>query len=235
MTTVLAIIRSIGRKDEKMVDNKYNERAIQAIVNADADEVESILEEAKAEGITAVELLKDGFGKGMEELGEAFSEGTIFLPELIMSSEVMKIVTERVEEEVASGSDLSERKGTIVIGTVKDDVHDIGKSICVSMLKASGFDVFDLGKQVPLQEFVDKAIEVNADIIGSSALLTTTIEHQKTIEDLLKEAGMKGKVKTMVGGAPVTQMWADQIGADGYSIDAMTACKKAEELIAEKE
>lgn len=144
MTTVLAIIRSIGRKDEKMVDNKYNERAIQAIVNADADEVESILEEAKAEGITAVELLKDGFGKGMEELGEAFSEGTIFLPELIMSSEVMKIVTERVEEEVASGSDLSERKGTIVIGTVKDDVHDIGKSICVSMLKASGFDVFDV-------------------------------------------------------------------------------------------
>ena len=235
MTTVLAIIRSIGRKDEKMVDNKYNERAIQAIVNADADEVESILEEAKAEGITAVELLKDGFGKGMEELGEAFSEGTIFLPELIMSSEVMKIVTERVEEEVASGSDLSERKGTIVIGTVKDDVHDIGKSICVSMLKASGFDVFDLGKQVPLQEFVDKAIEVNADIIGSSALLTTTMEHQKTIEDLLKEAGMKGKVKTMGGGAPVTQMWADQIGADGYSIDAMTACKKAEELIAEKE
>lgn len=235
MTTVLAIIRSIGRKDEKMVDNKYNERAIQAIVNADADEVESILEEAKVEGITAVELLKDGFGKGMEELGEAFSEGTIFLPELIMSSEVMKIVTERVEEEVASGSDLSERKGTIVIGTVKDDVHDIGKSICVSMLKASGFDVFDLGKQVPLQEFVDKAIEVNADIIGSSALLTTTMEHQKTIEDLLKEAGMKGKVKTMVGGAPVTQMWADQIGADGYSIDAMTACKKAEELIAEKE
>ncbi len=112
-----------------------------------------------------------------------------------MSSEVMKIVTERVEEEVASGSDLSERKGTIVIGTVKDDVHDIGKSICVSMLKASGFDVFDLGKQVPLQEFVDKAIEVNADIIGSSALLTTTMEHQKTIEDLLKEAGMKGKVK----------------------------------------
>ena len=218
-----------------MVDNKYNERAIQAIVNADADEVESILEEAKAEGITAVELLKDGFGKGMEELGEAFSEGTIFLPELIMSSEVMKIVTERVEEEVASGSDLSERKGTIVIGTVKDDVHDIGKSICVSMLKASGFDVFDLGKQVPLQEFVDKAIEVNADIIGSRALLTTTMEHQKTIEDLLKEAGMKGKVKTMVGGAPVTQMWADQIGADGYSIDAMTACKKAEELIAEKE
>ena len=78
------------------------------------------------------------------------------------------------------------------------------------MLKASGFDVFDLGKQVPLQEFVDKAIEVNADIIGSSALLTTTMEHQKTIEDLLKEAGMKGKVKTMVGGAPVTQMWADQ-------------------------
>ena len=99
------------------------------------------------------------------------------------------------------------------------------------MLKAAGFDVYDLGKQVELQDFIDKAIEVEADIIGSSALLTTTMEHQRTIEELVKEAGLKGKVKTMVGGAPVSQMWADQIGADGFSTDAMSCCKKAEELL----
>lgn len=215
-----------------MSENKYNELAVKAIVEADKDAVTKILDDAKADGISAVELLKDGFGRGMEELGNAFAAGEVFLPELIMSSEAMKIVTARVDEEVAAGGQASEKKGTIVIGTVKDDVHDIGKSICVSMLKASGFEVYDIGKQVPLQDFVNKAIEVDADIVGSSALLTTTMEYQKTIEELLKEAGLKGKVKTMVGGAPVSQMWADQIGADGFSIDAMSCCKKAEELIA---
>lgn len=217
---------------KKMADNKYYELAAQAIKEADNDAVEKILDEAKAEGISAVELLKDGFGKGMEDLGDAFAEGEVFLPELLMASQAMKIVTDRVEEEVASGNEAVERKGTVIIGTVKDDVHDIGKAICASMLKAAGFDVYDLGKQVPLQDFIDKAIEVKADIIGSSALLTTTMEHQKTIEDLVKEAGLKGKVKTMVGGAPVSQAWADQIGADGFSSDAMSCCKKAEELIA---
>lgn len=214
-----------------MADNKYNILAAQAIRDADEDAVERILNEAKAEGISAVELLKDGFGKGMEELGDAFAEGEVFLPELLMASQAMKVVTDRVEEEVSAGQAV-DRKGTVVIGTVQDDVHDIGKAICASMLKASGFDVYDLGKQVPLQEFIDKAIEVNADIIGSSALLTTTMAHQKTIEELLKEAGLKGKVKTMIGGAPVSQNWADQIGADGFSTDAMSCCKKAEELIA---
>lgn len=211
---------------------EFNELAIQAIMDADEDAAEEILNDAKEEGITAVELLKDGFGKGMEELGEAFAEGEVFLPELLMASQVMKIVTDRVEEEVAEGGQVTERKGTVVIGTVLDDVHDIGKAICVSMLKASGFDVYDLGKQVPLQNFIDKAVEVNADIIGSSALLTTTMEHQRTLEELIKEAGLKGKLKTMVGGAPVSQSWADQIGADGYSCDAMSCCQKAEELIA---
>lgn len=212
-------------------NNKYNELAVQAILDADEDAVREILDDAKAEGITAVDLLKDGFSKGMEELGEAFGAGDAFLPDLIMAAQVMKIVTDRVEEEMEAGG-TTEKKGTVVIGTVLDDVHDIGKAICTSMLKAAGFEVYDLGKQVPLQDFIDKAVEVNADIIGSSALLTTTMEHQKTIEELLKEAGLKGKIKTMVGGAPVSQSWADQIGADGYSSDAISCCQKAEELIA---
>lgn len=212
--------------------NKYNELAVQAIMDADEDAAEEILDNAKAEGITAVDLLKDGFGKGMEKLGEAFAEGEAFLPDLLMASQVMKIVTDRVEEEMEENGGVAEHKGTIVLGTVKDDVHDIGKAICTSMLKAAGFEVYDLGKQVPLQDFIDKAVEVNADIIGSSALLTTTMEHQRTIEELLKEAGLKGKIKTMIGGAPVSQSWADQIGADGYSSDAMSCCQLAEKLVA---
>lgn len=211
--------------------SKYNELAIEAIIDADEDAVEEILNDAKEEGISAVELLKDGFSRGMEQLGEMFAEGEAFLPELIMAAEAMKIVTERVEEELAENGDGVEKKGTVVIGTVKDDVHDIGKSICVSMLKASGFEVIDIGKDVAPADFVAKAKEVNADIIGSSALLTTTMENQREIENLLEEAGLKGKVITMVGGAPVSQQWADKIGADGYSQDAMSCVKKAGELL----
>lgn len=213
-----------------MSKEELNARAIDAIKEGDEDEVLSVLEDAKAEGITAVELLKDGFGKAMEELGEEFAEGEVFLPELIVAAEAMKIVTDRVDEEMAASGG-GEKKGTVVIGTVKDDVHDIGKTICASMLKSTGFDVIDLGKQVELQDFIDAAKENNADIIGSSALLTTTMEHQRTIEKLLAEEGLKGKIKTMVGGAPVSQGWADQIGADGYSNDAMTCCHKATELV----
>ncbi|MDD6311168.1 MAG: cobalamin-dependent protein [Firmicutes bacterium] len=212
---------------------KYNELAIEAILDADEDAAIEILDNAKAEGITAVDLLKDGFGKGMEILGDDFAEGEAFLPDLLMASEVMKIVTDRVEEEANAGNGNIEKKGTVVIGTVKDDAHDIGKTICASMLKASGFDVCDLGKQVELQDFIDKAVELDADIIGSSALLTTTMEHQETIEKMLTEAGYKGKIKTMVGGAPVSQEWADKIGADGYSSDAISCCRLAEKLIAE--
>ena len=214
-----------------MSKEKLNAMAIDAIKEGDEDMVREVLDKAKEEGITAVELLKEGFGKGMEELGDEFAEGEIFLPELIMAAEAMKIVTDRVDEEMADGA-AAEKKGKIVIGTVKDDVHDIGKSICASMLKSSGFEVYDLGKQVELEDFIAKAKEVDADIIGTSALLTTTMEHQKTIEKLLQEEGLKGKVKTMVGGAPVSQGWADQIGADGYSNDAVTCCQKAAELAA---
>lgn len=207
------------------------EKAITAILEADEDLVKDILTEADGEGVSTIELLKDGFGKGMEILGEQFANGEIFLPELIMAAQAMSIVTDKLEEEAAAGGDAVEKKGTIVMGTVLDDVHDIGKTICVAMLRASGFEVHDIGKQAPLELFIEKAKEVDADIIGSSALLTSTMEHQKVIEELLVEAGLKGKIKTMVGGAPVSQVWADRIGADGYSIDATECCKIAEELM----
>ncbi|MGN1389320.1 MAG: corrinoid protein [Bulleidia sp.] len=208
------------------------QKCFNAIVEADEDMATEAIEEGKDEGLTAVEMLQEGFSKGMNELGDQFGRGEIFLPELIFATEVMKIATDAVDEELEGQGQDAEKAGVVVIGTVEGDVHDIGKGICVSMLKASGLDVYDLGREVPAETFIEKAKEVHADIIGSSALLTTTMTVQQTIEEKLEEEGMKGKIKTMVGGSPVTRRWADKIGATAYSEDASECCAVAKELIA---
>ncbi len=194
------------------------EAAKQSIVEADEDMAMEALANAEAEGIDLVDLLSNGYSAGMKELGDLFGMGEIFLPELIFATEVMKTVSAEIESKM----DMSEVKsaGTLVIGTVEGDVHDIGKGIVASLVKTNGVEVIDLGREVPAQNFVDAAIEHNAEFVGSSALLTTTMTVQKDIEDALKEAGIRDKVKTMVGGAPVTNRWAEKIGADAYCEDA---------------
>ena len=194
------------------------EKAKQSIIEADEDMALEALAEAEAEGLDLVELLSHGYSAGMKELGDLFGMGEIFLPELIFATEVMKTASAEIEGKM----DMSEVKaaGTLVIGTVEGDVHDIGKGIVASLVKTNGVEVIDLGREVPAQAFVDAAIEHNAQFVGSSALLTTTMTVQKDIEDALKEAGIRDKVKTMVGGAPVTGRWADKIGADQYCEDA---------------
>lgn len=216
-----------------MLREEIMQLAIESITEIDEAKASQALDEGRKEGITAVELMQEGFAKGMAELGDKFGRGDAFLPELIFASEVMKIATDAVDEELASASQETKKAGTIVIGTVEGDVHDIGKSICVSMLKASGFEVYDLGKEVPAKKFVEKAKEVDADIIASSALLTTTMPVQQEIEDLLEKEGLKGKIKTMVGGAPVTRAWAEKIGATAYSDDAVECCDVAHKLMSE--
>ena len=194
------------------------EKAKQSIVEADEDIAMEALAEAEAEGVDLVELLSNGYSAGMKELGDLFGMGEIFFPELIFATEVMKAVSAEIEGKM----DMSDVKsaGTLVIGTVEGDVHDIGKGIVASLVKTNGVEVIDLGREVPAQNFVDAAIEHNAEFVGSSALLTTTMTVQKDIEDALKEAGIRDKVKTMVGGAPVTNRWAEKIGADAYCEDA---------------
>lgn len=194
------------------------EAAKQSIVEADEDMAMEALKDAEAEGLDMVDLLSNGYSAGMKELGDLFGMGEIFLPELIFATEVMKAVSAEIESKM----DMSEVKsaGTLVIGTVEGDVHDIGKGIVASLVKTNGVEVVDLGREVPAQNFVDAAIEHNAEFVGSSALLTTTMTVQKDIEDALKEAGVRDKVKTMVGGAPVTNRWAEKIGADAYCEDA---------------
>ena len=204
-----------------MEKEKILKQAADSIIEADEDRAMEIIKEAEAAGMDMVELLSDGFSEGMKEVGDRFGSGEVFLPELIFTAEIMKAVSTEVESKLASGT--IQKKGSFVLGTVAGDVHDIGKGIVASLLKTSGMEVYDLGREVPAPDFIAKAKEVNADFVGSSALLTTTMTEQKVIEDLLKEAGLKGKVKTLVGGAPVTQRWAEKIGADEYCEDAAAA------------
>ena len=194
------------------------EAAKQSIVEADEDMAMEALANAEAEGVDLVELLSKGYSAGMKELGDLFGMGEIFLPELIFATEVMKTVSAEIEGKMDTSA--VQKNGTLIIGTVEGDVHDIGKGIVASLVKTNGNEVIDLGREVPAKNFADAAIEHNADFVGSSALLTTTMTVQKDVEDALKEAGIRDKVKTMVGGAPVTNRWAEKIGADAYCEDA---------------
>ncbi|MGL4484029.1 MAG: cobalamin B12-binding domain-containing protein [Anaerovoracaceae bacterium] len=195
--------------------------AFEAIIEIDEDIAMEVVKKAEAEGLDMIDMLSNGFSAGMRELGDRFGRGEVFLPELIFASDVMKMVTEEIESKL----DMSgvEKKGVMVIGTVEGDVHDIGKGIVASLIKTNGIEVYDLGREVPAADFVAKAKEVNADFVGSSALLTTTMTVQKDIEEALKAEGIRDKVVTMIGGAPVTNRWAEKIGADTYCEDATEA------------
>ena len=205
------------------------DEASNAVTDANQDLVRSVVERALAAGIDPAELLEKGFIPGIAEVGEKFENEEIFLPRLFMSSEAMKLAADLCNEAI-KGDEITS-KGVVVLGTVQGDIHDIGKSIVASFLAASGFTVHDLGRDVSPEAFVDKAVEVKADVIGTSALLTTTMKEQKNLEDILKEESLKGKIKTMVGGVPVNQAWADSIGADGYAEDAAGAARKIKELV----
>jgi trimethylamine corrinoid protein len=212
------------RKENDMADKEILFRkAADTIVEADEDAAIDVLKEAEADGADLIELLSKGYSVGMREVGDKFGMGELFLPELIFASEVMKNVTNEIESKLEGGA--IQKKGVMVLGTVAGDVHDIGKGIVASLLKTSGVEVYDIGREVPAEEFIAKAKELDADFIGSSALLTTTMTEQKTIEELVDAVGLKGKVKTLVGGAPVTQRWAEKIGADAYCEDAAVAVK----------
>lgn len=203
--------------------------ARKSIMEADQSKAEEIASKAISDGIDPVELLEEGFIAGIAEMGMLFEEEKIYLPELMLSAEVMKKVTEICNKAIPKEKAI--QKGKIVLGTVKGDIHDIGKSIVESFLSANGFEVYDLGRDVSSKQFIDKAVEVDADVIATSALLTTTMPKQKELEEELEEASLRDKFKTIIGGAPVDQKWADEIGSDAYAEDAAGAAAKIKELI----
>jgi trimethylamine corrinoid protein len=205
------------------------ESAVEAIVKGDTEEAIEVAKKGLGEGIDPIELMNNGFIPGINKVGDLFGSGRLFLPELVMSANAMEQVTELINESLPSEHD--QTQGRVVIATVEGDVHDIGKTIVVSLLKANGFEVMDLGRDVSVARLIEEADKFNADIIGTSALLTTTMGSQKQLEEELKSAGLKDRFKTMVGGAPVTQRWANRIGADAFAENAIEAVNKAKALL----
>ena len=212
--------------------NKIFAEAKEAILSQDAASALEIAQKGLASGIKPMDLLNKGFIPGITEVGDRFGRGTLFLPELIQAAKVMQSVIDMVNERIEALGDQSlSAPVKILIATVKGDVHDIGKAILVAMLKANGFKVFDLGRDVPNEKIIEQAEKLAVDIIGTSALLTNTMGEQQKLEKLLRERGLREKYKTMVGGAPVTQRWANRIGADAYAEDAVEAVNKVKELL----
>lgn len=205
------------------------ERMAQVIVEGKKEEAVSLAQQALKSGIPPLEAM-DAFTKGIQIVGEKYENGEFFLPELIMGGEGMKEALKILESEIKRRGEKRETPGKIVIGTAEGDIHDIGKTIVASMLSANGFEVFDLGTDVTADAFIAKIKEVGANILGMSALLTTTMSNQaKTIKALSSE-GLRDKVKVMVGGAPTSQSWAEKIGADGYGENAIEAVRVAKQL-----
>ena len=210
-------------------ENLINE-AIQSVLTGDEDAAKKVANTVIAEGINPVGIISEGFAEGMIKVGDLFANEEYALPEVLLSADTMQSALDLLTPHIPK-EEVEKKLATVVIGTVAGDIHDIGKRIVATMLEVYGFEVHDLGRDVPLENFIEKAIEVNADIVAASALMTTTMVAQKLLQEALQEAGIREKVKLMVGGAAVTQEWADQIGADGYAEEVTEAVKKAKQLV----
>ncbi len=199
----------------------------QAVLDFEEDSIAGLIEKELAAGTDVNKLLQEGLISAMDAVGKSFSEGELFVPEMLMAAQTMKAGLEVLKPKLGAGG--AAAAGVCVIGTVKGDLHDIGKNLVGMMLEGGGFDVHDLGVDVEPKAFVEAAKKFNANIVGLSALLTTTMPAMEETVAALKEAGMS-KVKVMIGGAPVTQAYADKIGAAGYSEDAPSAVELARKL-----
>lgn len=203
----------------------------QSVIDGDTDQALALAQQALSQNIDPLMAINQGFVPGIDYVGEQFGAGEMFLPDLMLAAEAMKVAVGALEPEMKKRGTQRQMLGKVVLGTVKGDIHEIGKNLVATMLSASGFEVYDLGVDVPLDKFAVKAREVNADIIGVSALLTTTMTGQKTLIEMLDDMGLRPKIKVIVGGAPVTRSWAEEIGADGYSDDAIGAVALAKKLM----
>jgi corrinoid protein of di/trimethylamine methyltransferase len=207
------------------------EQMRQSVIDGDPEAVERLAREALAAGVDPLEAINRGFVPGIHHVGEQFGLGEMFLPDLVMGGEAMKAAVAILEPEMRRRGTARDTLGVVVLGTVKGDIHEIGKTLVMTMLSASGFVVHDLGVDVTPERFVAKVREVGAHVVGLSALLTTTRPGQRTVIEALDREGLRPGVKVMVGGAPVSQGWADSIGADGYGEDAAAAVTLARRLV----
>ena len=206
----------------------------QSIIDGAPDTASTLAQEAVTSGMAPIDAINNGFVPGMHDVGEQFARGQMFLPDMMASAEAMRAAMAVLDPELRKLGTERPTAGVVVLGTTKGDIHEIGKILVGTMLTAHGFRVHDLGVDVAGEKFAAKAREFKADIVGVSALLTTTMRNQKTVVEALEKEGLRSQVKVMVGGAPVTRRWADEIGADGYAKDAMSAVTLAQELMQQK-
>ena len=199
-----------------------------ALVTCKVPEISKAVDEAHAAGMPAADII-NALGAAMSDVGVLFERGKLFLPHVLSAAAGMKKAMETLGDELSSGA-TEEKKASAVMGTVEGDVHDIGKSICSTMLQCAGFDVHDLGRDVPLGKFVDEC-KAGCTFCGMSALMTTTMVQMKTVIDNLKEEGIRDQVTVMVGGAPITQGFCDKIGADIYGESASETTRKAQDVL----
>ena len=200
-----------------------------AVVDMEEDTVEELAQQSLTAGIDAYETIDLGLAKGMERAGQLFDEEEYFVPELLMCSDAMNVGIDVLKPHLRS--EKVSKKGKVVIGVVEGDTHDIGKNLVRLMLETGGFEVLDLGRDIPPAEFVSKAEEYGADIIGIATLMTTTMPGMKEVVDILANKGIRDKFKVIVGGGPISPAFAKKIGADGYARNAADAVKVAEELL----
>jgi corrinoid protein of di/trimethylamine methyltransferase len=207
----------------------------QSIIDGDSDLSVELAQKAIAVQMHPLDAITKGFVNGVNYIGDQFGKGEAFLPELVMAGEAMKAAVAVLEPELKKLGSEREMLGKVVLATVEGDIHEIGKTLVGTMLSASGFEVFDLGVDVPADKIIGKAIEVNANIIGMSALLTTTMVRQREVIEELDKENLRPRIKVMVGGAPITRDWFEKIKADGYSEDAVGAVKVAKGLVGKAE
>lgn len=203
----------------------------QSIIDGDAEQAEALAHQALDQGIDPLAAINQGYVPGVNYVGEQFGCGEMFLPDLVLAGEAMKAAVSVLEPEMQKRGSQRQMLGKVVLGTVKGDIHEIGKTLVATMLSAGGFEVHDLGVDVPVETFAQAARDLEADIVGVSALLTTTMVGQKAVIEALDAMGLRPRVKVMVGGAPVTRGWAQEIGAEGYSEDAIGAVAEAKRLM----
>ena len=206
------------------------EKLTQSVIEGEPDEAEELAKQALDQGLDPLTCINEGLTKGIQRVGELFASGEYFLPELIIGAEAMKRAL-AVLEPAMVGDQSREVVGRVVLGTVEGDMHEIGKTLVGTMLIANGFKVIDIGVDQSADQFVAAVKENDADMVGASALLTTTMLQQKKLIEALEEAGLRDQVKVMVGGAPVTESFASEIGADGYAEDAISAVDLAFRLV----
>jgi corrinoid protein of di/trimethylamine methyltransferase len=201
----------------------------QAVIDGEPEDAVELARQALDQGLDPLVCINQGLTAGINRVGELFASGEYFLPDLIIGGEAMKAALAVLEPALA-GNQEREVLGRVVLGTVQGDLHEIGKTLVGTMLTANGFLVTDIGIDKPATDFVSAVRETNANLVGASALLTTTMPEQQKIIEELKEAGLRDQVMVMIGGAPITQGWAEEIGADGYAEDAIGAVALAKRL-----